>query len=259
MDDVKLEEKLRALVEEAIMRILKGRLLIIMTGGTIGSETALKQLEESKSLNKVNVDIMFTAAATKIHNTEKIKARLNAQRIFIEGNERIENFKEYTGVIFPVLSRNTAAKGANLILDGYAAELMIDALMLGIPVVAAKDAADVESPGWSKLGFTLTNSNLKAAFSKNISILESYGVCMCAANELNNTVESVIFSGKVAKNEEDAIYNTSIVRIDNNPVTRKDIATYLDGKYEICIPQSSLITPLAQDLISDYNLKIIRE
>ena len=54
---------------------------------------------------------MFTAAAAKIHNTEKIKARLNAQRIFIEGNERIENFKEYTGVIFPVLSRNTAAKG----------------------------------------------------------------------------------------------------------------------------------------------------
>ena len=77
---------------------------------------------------------------------------------------------------------------------------MIDALMLGIRY-CCKRCSRCEKSRMEQAGFTLTNSNLKAAFSKNISILESYGVCMCAANELNNTVESVIFSGKVAKNE----------------------------------------------------------
>jgi hypothetical protein len=35
MNRVQLEERLRVLVEEAVIRILKGRLLVIMTGGTI--------------------------------------------------------------------------------------------------------------------------------------------------------------------------------------------------------------------------------
>lgn len=111
--------------------------------------------------------MMFSAAGSRIHNTKSTMDRLKAHKIFIEGSERIESIKDYTGVIFPVLSRNTASKGANLIFDGYAAELMVDALMLGIPVVAAKDAADVESLGWSKLGFRWANANSATGLSLN--------------------------------------------------------------------------------------------
>jgi hypothetical protein len=259
MNRVQLEERLRVLVEEAVIRILKGRLLVIMTGGTIGAEAALKQLEKTLALKKVSIDVMFSAAGSRIHNTKSTMDRLKAHKIFIEGSERIESIKDYTGVIFPVLSRNTASKGANLIFDGYAAELMVDALMLGIPVVAAKDAADVESLGWSKLGFRWANANLKGAFSKNLSILEAYGVHLCAADELGDMVESVIFGDKTANNVAKIPGKTSVVRIDKNPVTRKDIAAYLDGEHEIYIPRSVLITPLAQDVIRDFNLKIIRE
>ena len=47
MDSRSFEEKLKALVEEAIRRLMKGRLLVMMTGGTIGAETALKELEKA--------------------------------------------------------------------------------------------------------------------------------------------------------------------------------------------------------------------
>lgn len=259
MNSVQFEEKLRTLVEETLIRVLKGRVLVIMTDGTIGAEEALKQLEKTIARKKVNVDVVFSAAASRIHNTKSIIDRLNAHKIFIEGSERIESIKDYTGVVFPVLSRNTVSKAANLILDGYAAELMVDALMLGIPVVAAKDAADVESPGWSKLSFKWANDNLKNAFSKNISTLKAYGVNMCVADELGNMVESIIFGNKNSNDVSKVPDKTSVVRIDKSPVTRKDIAAYLDGKYEIYIPQSAIITPLAQDVIRDFNLKIIRE
>ncbi|NLZ53671.1 MAG: hypothetical protein GX892_11090 [Thermoanaerobacteraceae bacterium] len=258
MNSVQFEEKLRALVEESIIRIIKGRLLVVVTGGTIGAETALKELEETIRLNQVNVDVMLSAAASKIHNAEKIKERLKAGNIYLEGSDRLQNLKDYKGVIFAVLSRNTAAKAANLILDSYAAELMIDALMLGIPVIAAKDAADVESSGWSKLGFNWTNANLKGAFAKNLSILQTYGVQICTADTLGDMVEKIIF-GQKSPGETRAAGTTCTIRINKNPVTRKDIVPYLNEAQEISIPKSALVTPLAQDLIRDFGLKIIRE
>lgn len=257
MDSRPFEEKLKALVEETIRRIMKGRLLVIITGGTIGAETALKELEETIGKNQVNVDVMLSAAASKIHCAKKIKERLKTGRIYIEGSERIQNLKEYTGVIVAVLSRNTAAKVANLILDSYGAELIIDALMLGIPVIAAKDAADVEGPDWSKLGFVWTNDHLKSAFAKNLSTLEDFGVQLCNADTLGDMVEKVIFGKKTAEDTETSC--TCAVRVDKNPITRNDLVPYLKEGQEISVPKSALITPLAQDLIRDFGLKIIRE
>lgn len=257
MDSRSFEEKLKALVEEAIRRLMKGRLLVIMTGGTIGAETALKELEESLGQSRVDVDVMLSAAASRIHRAEKIKERLKANRVYIEGAERIQNLKEYSGVIVAVLSRNTAAKAANLILDSYGVELMIDALMLGIPVIAAKDAADAEGPQWSKLGFNRTNDNLKRAFAKNLSILETYGVQLCSADTLGDAVEKVIFGQKAVERSEAPC--SCAVRVDKNPITRNDIAPYLIKGQEISIPKDALITPLAQDLVRDFGLKIIRE
>lgn len=259
MSDVRLEERLKTLVEEAVMRILKRKLLVIFTGGVMGYKTALEQLEKTIARKNANADVLFSAAASKIHNKKTVMDKLNARKIFIEGSERIENINDYAGVVFAVLSRNTASKGANLMLDGYAAELMIDALMLGIPVIAARDAADIESRRWCDLGYKSANANLKAAFSKNLSVLQTYGVNMCAAEELGNTVENIIFGDKTTDSMVKAPDKNSVVRIDKNPVTRRDIVPYLDGKHEIRIPKSALITPLVQDVIRDFNLKIIRE
>ncbi|MCG1013015.1 hypothetical protein JT739_10470 [Tepidanaerobacter sp. GT38] len=258
MDNLQLEQRIKALVEETVMRIMKGRLLVVVTGGTIGAETALKELEESIKHNRIDVDVMMSAAASKIHDALKIKERLSAGKIYIEGRERIQNLKDYTGVIVAVLSRNTAAKVANLILDSYASELMIDALMLGIPVIAAKDAADVEGPQWSRLGFNWPNAHLKGAFARNLSVLKDYGVKLCAADSLGDMVQKVMFCQRSSEMTEDT-HKTCAIKVDKNPVTRKDILPYLNEGREISIPKSALITPLAQDLIRDFGLKIIRE
>lgn len=254
-----VEENLRKLVEEVVMRILKGRLLVIFTGGVIGLEMALEQLEETIAHEKINVDLLFSAAGSKIHDIQSIKDKLKADKVYIEGRERIDDLKNYTGIVFTVLSRNTASKAANLILDGHIVELMIDALMLGIPIVAPKDAADIGSQEWSKLGYRWANTNLRSAFSKNLSILQDYGVNICASDELRDTVGNVIFGCTSAKDNTETSPKTSVVRINKNLITRKDIVPYLDMKHEIYIPGDVLITPLAQDIIRDFDLKIIRE
>jgi len=258
MNSFQLEQKIKALVEETLKRMMKGRLLVIVTGGIMGAETALKELEETVRQNQINVDLMLSAAASRIHDTIKIKERLNAGKVYIEGRERIQNLKDYTGVIVAVLSRNTAAKVANLILDSYAAELIIDALMLGIPVIAAKDAADVEGAGWSKMGFNWPNADLRAAFARNLSTMRDYGVKLCTADTLGHVVQNIFFDQGVPEESRDNKM-PQVVKIEKNPVTRNDIQPYINETVELCIPKSALITPLAQDLIRDCGIKIIRE
>lgn len=255
MKGTDLEQKLRALVEEIVMRVLKRKLLIVITGGTIGLDTALEGLKEEET----RMDLLFSAAASKIHDKKVIQNKLKADKVFVEGKDRIDNVKDYSGVVFAVLTRNTASKAANLLLDGYVVEVLIDALMLGIPVVAAKDAADIGSQGWNDLGYNWGNENLRHAFCENLLKLQDFGVHVCPSSKLSGIVREVIFGISTNTMDVKTSNNASKTLIDKNPVTRKDIIPYLDTKSEIYIPNNVLITPLAQDIIEDFNLKIIRE
>lgn len=261
MDFDRLEEKLKALVREELMKILKGKLLVIITGGTVGAKTALQQLESLAVQKNISIDLVFSRAASKIHDAKSLKERLKASKVFTEGRERAE-IRDYKGVVFPVLTRNTASKAANLILDGYGAELMIDALMLGIPVIAAKDAADIESPGWSSLGFKMANESLKNAAGKNLAALEDFGVVLCSAENLGSAVENMLFGSSNAKAEKAGAENVKTafeVKIDKKVVTRKDIAPYLEKGAKIILPKDAVITPLAGDIIRNNNLRITKE
>lgn len=255
MKDTDLEQKLRDLVEEIVMKVLKRKLLIVITGGTIGLDTALEGLKEEET----RMDLLFSAAASKIHDKKIIRDKLKADKVFVEGQDRIDNVKDYSGIVFAVLTRNTASKAANLLLDGYVVEVLIDALMLGIPVVASGDAADIESLGWRNLGFRWANENLRHAFCKNLSKLRDFGVHVCSSSKLSDVVRDVIFGISTKTKGVKTPNNASKTLIDKNPVTRKDIIPYLDTKSEIYIPNNVLITPLAQDIIEEFNLKIIRE
>lgn len=260
MRDTDLDKKLSALVEEIVMRILTRRFLIVITGGTIGLDAAMDELEKTLIQQKVSADLLFSKAASKIHDVKTIKDKLNADEVFIEGKDRIDNIKNYTGMIFAVLTRNTAAKAANLILDAYVVEIMIDALMLGIPVIASKDAADIKSSGWQDLGYSCNNKSLVKSFDENISRLQNFGVHICSSNKISETIESVIIGASLKSKKTVATSGkASVTVLDKNPVTRKDIIPYLDTDTEIYIPSNVLITPLAQDIISDFNLKIVRD
>lgn len=257
---VDLEEKIRTLVEEILTKILKNKLLIIFTGGKVGIKTALAQLEKTICTEKIVIDLLFSTAGSKVHDIDSIKTQLDANKVYVEGQDRIDNLRDYIGIVFATLTRNTASRIANLILDTYSVEIVIDALMLGIPIVASRDAADIESHGWKDLGFHRANVNLKAAFRNNLNIMQDYGVHLCSADNLHRIIRDEFFGIKNVHNAENkSLFANQIPKINKNPITRKDIIPFIEKNHEIYIPSDALITPLAQDIIKDFSIKIIRE
>lgn len=256
-----IEQKIRKIVEEVVFRHLNKRLLVVFTGGMGGFADAVHEIKKAVSDNALKCDILFSRAAAEIHDVVSISKELNAGQVIVEGKDSIKFFKDflnpYTLVVVGVLTRNTAAKAAGLFLDTYAAQTIIDSLMMGIPVTCALDAADPRLEAWEKLGFIWSNGALKTALEENINTLSGYGVKFCRAKELYGAITSQ-FYGKPQQNIFSGMKDESI-RIERKIITRGDIIPHIKEGCGITIPKNAVITPLALDVIRENNLQVIRE
>ncbi|MGB9661240.1 MAG: hypothetical protein ACPL5F_04385 [Moorellaceae bacterium] len=249
-----LESRIRELVMEVISRYFNRRILAVFTGGTIGREEVRRQLLRCRQEYGWQVDLLFSRAGAKVHDVERLAQEFQGQ-VFVEGQNRVSRWKEYAVLVFAVLTRNTAAKAAHLLLDSYAPELLIDALMYGLPVVAVQDAAYPEGEEWKKLGLNRANEELKRALQDHLRRLESYGVRLCRAEELGRVLEEVLSkppgSGKAASGR-------GRPRLEGKIITAEDLTPYLDQGTELEVPGSCVLTPLASDLLRKYQIKLVR-
>jgi len=261
MDAGEIEIKIRKIVEEIVGRYLNKRLLVVFTGGTGGFSDAVSEIKAALSDNGLKCDILFSKAAAEIHDVACISKKLDAEKVIIEGKDTITSFKDflsrYTGIVIGVLTRNSASKAAGLFLDTYAVQAIIDSLMLGIPVMAALDAADPRIQAWEKLGFIWSNGALKRALEENINVLSGFGVRFCRAKELYSAIDS-LYCCDSRKDIFPGVKNES-VRIERNVIARGDIVAHLKECCKISIPKKAVITPLALDVIRENNLQVIRE
>lgn len=253
MLDPHLEERIRALVIEIIARYLNRKILAVFTGGTIGCKEARQQLLSCQKEYNLQVDLMFSKAGSAIHNVAELSQEFRGQ-VFIEGQDRVERWKEYRAIVFAVLTRNTASKAARLLLDSYPAELMIDALMYGMPVIAVKDAADPEIEEWGNIGLNRANAELRQAFQDNLRRLESYGVRLCKSNELHQVLEKIL---DVRVEQKRAVSSSSTLRLDKRVIIAEDLMPYVGSTMELEVPKGCIITPLASDLLRRHQIKVI--
>lgn len=254
-----LEEKIRELVLEVLKKYLRARILVVVTGGRVNADVSIKELKSLKEEQDVAYSLLFTRNAARIHDVEKIAEELGAENVFIDGRDDIdvkEFLKDFKAVVIAVLSRNTAAKVANLFLDSITSQVIVDALMLGIPVIAARDAADPRLKPWQDLGFVWMGEGLKGAFAEVLDRIERYGVMLCGASEIKGEVLRAL-SGKRKEGERPGPGQGKRVYVDKKVITREDLALLKEGRDEIHIPRGAIITPLAADFIRENALKII--
>ncbi|RYD04013.1 hypothetical protein N752_16620 [Desulforamulus aquiferis] len=102
-----------------------------------------------------------------------------------------EPLRQADVVIIPVLTQNTAAKVALTISDTMASYLIISALMLSKPVIAARDAAEPINRPQVEL------SKLKPAFREvlegNLKKLSTYGIQLTSADNLSKVTKGFYF------------------------------------------------------------------
>lgn len=243
-----------ALVEKIVAQVLRRlagrgrRALALFCGGTIGAPEGRAEVKKLLAAG-YSVRAVLTPSAERVLGKEWLKSELGDIEIITEADGQAPGavLKEADLTLVPVLTLNTAAKVAHGIADTLAATLIMDSLLTGRPVFAARDACDPANPVRAQLGMNRAAAPYRALLSGNLARLTEFGVRLVAARELAAAVQGEtpaappapaagrVFSGRV--------------------LSRSDVAAW-EGRV-LQVSAGTLVTPLARDLARDRGIEIV--
>jgi len=230
--------------------------LAVFTGGTIGLEPSLTQLQRIQELN-TQITVVLSKAAEAIVGVKKIRERLGDQIGIVTAQDAYPGklLRQADAVVVPVLTQNTAAKVAYTLSDSMVPTLILQALMLGKPVIAAENAADPQDDWRIKGGMAGSAPALMQALQANLQKIESYGVRLVQADRLAAEVEKVLgCATKVPPRDVTAIPAKKKV-LDAAAIK----SAALSGAKMFKVAQGTIITPLARDIARECNIELVYE
>jgi hypothetical protein len=255
-------EELVALVVAEVLRRLATRdnrltaidsqrkVLAVFTGGTIGLERGLSELQQIKQA-AYDISIVLSAAAEKVIGIRRLRDSLGNDIPVITSEAPFpqELLRKAEAVIVPVLTQNTAAKLAYNLSDTLASQLIFQALLLGKPVIAAMNAADPEDRWRVENQFSHAAPALKQALKNNLKKLVTYGMRLVPVEALTEEVTNVFakevkISGNNRSGRKEIIDQAAITS-----AARSDVKV-------LTVAKGSIVTPLAHDLAREHNIEI---
>lgn len=256
----------KELIKTIVLELIEGlkgikdkkRVLIIYTGGEIGFKKSLEQIKQLDHLFEIEWEIVLSEIAKEILDIQLLKDILAIDKIAKKDIfTRLNNFDL---VLVPVLTRNSAAKIASHMTDTLATNIIFKAILIGTPVVAAQNAADLTDPVLLKLGVDHIPQAVLKKNKEYLALLRDYGLCLVDVSKLTVEVE-YIFSGNTKKKELN-LTNLSNSSLSNSIFFDKSLLTYsdinkLDGSNKkILVKTDTIITPYARELAASKGLII---
>jgi hypothetical protein len=229
------------------------QVLAIFTGGTIGCEQGLVQLQKLQELSYA-ITVVLSPAAERIVGIDQINDRLG-DHISIVTTQSPCPGKVLQGadiVLLPVLTQNTAAKLAHTLADTLVTTLVMQALMQGKPVVAAINAADPTDGRRIKSNMGKVSPGLLQALRSNLQIIESYGVQLVQVDQLAAQCQKLIAC--TPKRSISSVSGKKSV-VDAKAVE----AVAGQGLKALTVAPGTIITPLARDIARGYGIEIVNE
>ena len=261
------QEQLIKLVTAEVMRQITGlsqiselaaakpsvRALAIFTGGTIGLEQSFAEMKQLQMLG-FDFSVVLSCAAEKVIGRDKIKAKLGSNISIIDSQVAHPGrlLRENELVLIPVLTQNTAAKLAQTISDTFVTTLVMQALMMGKPVIAAYDAADPQANWRVQADMGKSSAGLLQSLHNNLDKLKLHGMKLVPAASL---------AAASQKQPEQLVQvMKSPVRNKKNVIGAPAVKNVVaNGLKELTVPLGTIITPLARDVARDLGVKIIEE
>lgn len=244
-------------------------MLVVFTGATAGFVQAFSAIEQLM-LSGVEVRIVVSDSAQHIYG-DKIKERLLSwpTASLSSGESWFCELKGAKGVIVPMLSVSALSKISLLMADSLTTNLILQALFMGKPVVAAIDGCEPGNIDRQKLGLDSGTPALQQALGERLIRLSDFGASLVKSRDLGwvskrllNGVEDV---SRVKSMSENVVTiplerNEAIV---SSPLTAKMVDTAivrkaLREKRVINISQGGVITPLALEVAQKHGLQIIK-
>lgn len=228
--------------------------LAVFTGGTIGLEASLEELKKLQA-GGTEITVVLSQAAETIIGESWIKEKLGShvQVVATQSPYPGKHLRLADVVLVPVLTQNTAAKLAHTLSDSMVCTLILQALMLGKPVIAAVNAADPQDDWRVQKHMSQAAPALKAALAANLKRIETFGVLLTPVEKLANA------AGRVLGREE----QPALTKVPEQPVKKRVLdadsvrRTAQQGIKTIQIVQGTIITPLARDIARECGIAII--
>lgn len=267
-------EKLVELVTAEVMRQLRltsfpskeqssipcKQALVIFTGGTIGLEESLLELQKIQAL-QIELSVVLSAAAEEIIGIERIKKHLGSNINLVTTHSPYPGklLRDADFVLVPVLTQNTAAKLAHTLADSLPSTLIMQGLMLGKPILAAINAADPQD-GWRlEKDMGKCSPALAESLRQNLKKIEGYGVSLVQVGSLAAGSQKIM--DRIMKKASSGQCNgpQSIGSGKKNILDAEAIkAAANSGQKSIAAPKGTIITPLARDVARDYGVEIVQ-
>jgi hypothetical protein len=223
--------------------------LAVFTGGVIGLEDVLTGLRE---LNQAGIEVvsLLSRSAEQIIGVDRIAAALDGAPVFSEDNPGPAGamLQEVELVMVPVLTINTAAKVALGIADNLPTTVLRNAIIMGKPLVAVKNACDITDPKRTELGHNRGPAVYTQLVQDYLVRLASFGFQIIAAPELASTVKGIIQP------------STTTCKQDfrgKKLVTHEDILNLKEQGGTVIIRTGTLVTPLARDVADKNGLEFV--
>ena len=269
------KEKLVELVKAEIIRQLgieslagkdKGAVpckhaLAIFTGGTIGLEESLIELQKIQALH-IEVSVVLSMAAEKIIGIDLIKKQLGSNINLVTTHSPYPGklLRDSDFVIVPVLTQNTVAKLAYTLSDTLPSTLIMQGLMMGKPILAAMNAADPQD-GWRiQKNMGRATPALAESLRQNLKKVESYGIELVHVDQLAIGSQKILdrigkkaFCSPQGESHDMGRGKKSILDAE----TIKAAAS--NGLKSITTTNNTIITPLARDVAREYSIEIVQE
>lgn len=266
MDDM---EKLVELVTAEVLRRLQQpqgqqalpaaaspqQALVIFTGGSIGLEPGLEELQTLQSQG-IAYTVVLSKAAETIVGESWIKEKLGNDIPVVTASSPYPGkyLRQADIVLVPVLTQNTAAKLAHTLADTLVTTLILQALMLGKPVIAAKNAADPQD-GWRiQKSMNQMSPALYAALENNLKKIESYGITLTPVAQLAAAAQQLL--GKSAAAVTAAVLPAAKKQVLDAAFFRQAANS---GTTAVRVARGSIITPLARDVAGECHIELIWE
>ncbi len=253
------EELVRRVVAEVLRRlghpVQAPDILVLLTGGTIGWPRAREGLR-ALAAEGITFRMACSRAAARIHKREELLELCPSGYIVQEDGEQgaWHLLQEIRGVLVPVLTRKTAARVAMLDFAGLIPNLILEALMRGLPVVAARDAADPDHPEWRSVLGGEAHPGLAAALRENLRRVEALGVRLVAAADLGAAARETLGLGRAAALKA---HHPSAAPVARGVITAAEILAAAREGREIRLGPGVLVTPLARDVATEHGVRLL--
>ncbi|MEG6585368.1 flavoprotein [Dendrosporobacter sp. 1207_IL3150] len=240
------------LEEKQETSVRRNKALVILTGGTIGLDQAMCELQEIQNQN-IDITVVLSKAAEEIIGINRVHKTLGGDINVVTAHSPYpgKELREADLVLVPVLTQNTVAKIAYTILDTMPATLILQALQLGKPVVAAENAADPHDDWRVKAKMGNASPTLAQALRANLNKARAFGINLVKVNELAALTSKLLYTE--VKNEMAPIQAGRKAVLDAGTVK----SAALNGSKSLIIADGTIVTPLAADVAREYGIELV--